>query len=230
VDRQPKPSELKLNPAALQTYLQQVRAVCQEIGQPEFAAGLLPGVLALPGVGPDPGHRTAAPDDEWPVVERTLEDALARLDGMRKEEGRAMANDLLHHHRHVRDQLELIRQHLPEVSAEYRKRLLERVRQAVADAGVTIEENNLIRELALFADRTDVSEEVTRLASHLEQFQDVIRKENDGPGRRLEFVVQEMGRETNTIGSKAGDVTISRHVVEIKATLEKIRELVQNVE
>ena len=107
---------------------------------------------------------------------------------------------------------------------------MERIRQAVAEAGVTAEEHNLIREVALFADRSDVSEEVTRLGSHLEQFEDVIRKENDGPGRRLEFLVQEMGRETNTIGSKAGDVTISRHVVEIKATLEKIRELVQNVE
>ena len=97
-------------------------------------------------------------------------------------------------------------------------------------AGVTLEPEQLVRELALFADRTDVSEEVTRLDAHLVQFEDVIRKERDGPGRRLEFVVQEMGRETNTLGSKAGDVNISRHVVEIKATLEKIRELVQNIE
>jgi uncharacterized protein (TIGR00255 family) len=69
-----------------------------------------------------------------------------------------------------------------------------------------------------------------RLSSHLDQFLEVVRTGGDGPGRRLEFVVQEMGRETNTTGSKAGDVSISRHVVEIKATLEKIRELVQNVE
>ena len=85
------------------------------------------------------------------------------------------------------------------------------------------------REVALFADRTDVSEEVTRLTSHLEQFADLIRKGEEA-GRKLEFVIQEMGRETNTIGSKAGDVAISRHVFEIKATLEKLRELVQNVE
>ena len=74
------------------------------------------------------------------------------------------------------------------------------------------------------------SEEVTRLASHLEQFAEIVRKGEEGAGRRLEFVIQEMGRETNTLGSKAGDVTISRHVVEIKAALEKIRELALNVE
>jgi uncharacterized protein (TIGR00255 family) len=230
VERQPKPSELKLNIAVLQTYLQQIHAVSREAGCPEYTAALLPGVLALPGVAPEPGQRTGLPEEEWPVVEKTLADALSRLDGMRRDEGRAMANELLLHHRHVCDQLELIRQHLPAVMADYRQRLLERVRQAIAEAGVTIEEPHLIREVALFADRTDVSEEVMRLSSHLEQFEDVLRTESDSPGRRLEFVVQEMGRETNTIGSKAGDVIVSRHVVEIKATLEKIRELVQNVE
>jgi uncharacterized protein (TIGR00255 family) len=87
-----------------------------------------------------------------------------------------------------------------------------------------------LREVALFADRSDVAEEVMRLGSHLDQFEEVIRKESDSPGRKLEFLTQEMNRETNTIGSKAGDVAISRHVVEIKAIIEKIREMVQNVE
>jgi uncharacterized protein (TIGR00255 family) len=114
--------------------------------------------------------------------------------------------------------------------AEYRSRLLERVRQAVAEAGVTLEPDHLIREVALFADRTDVAEEMARLAAHLDSFAELVRTGAEGAGRRLEFVVQEMGREVNTLGSKAGDVSISRHVVEMKATLEKIRELVQNVE
>jgi uncharacterized protein (TIGR00255 family) len=82
----------------------------------------------------------------------------------------------------------------------------------------------------LFADRADVSEEVTRLSSHLAQFEEIVRTDTDGPGRKLEFVVQEMGREANTIGSKAGDAAVSRFVVDVKATLEKVRELVQNVE
>lgn len=230
VDRQAKPTGLELNAAALDGYIRQLEHLYKHTEREAYLAALLPGLLELPGVAPEPGFRSGPPEDEWPVVEKTLEDALAKLDAARREEGRAMANELLHHHRHVQDQLALVREHLPRVMGNYRQRLLERVRQAVSDAGVTIEPEHLTRELALFADRTDVAEEVTRLDAHLGQFEEIIRKENDGPGRRLEFVVQEMGRETNTLGSKAGDVTISRHVVEIKATLEKIRELVQNVE
>jgi uncharacterized protein (TIGR00255 family) len=83
--------------------------------------------------------------------------------------------------------------------------------------------------VSIFAERSDIAEEVTRLASHLEQFRDIMN-EPESPGRKLEFLTQEMFREANTIGSKASDVEISRHVVEIKGTLERVRELVQNVE
>jgi uncharacterized protein (TIGR00255 family) len=149
---------------------------------------------------------------------------------MRREEGKAMAAELLALHRHVREELDRARAHLPAVAADYRQRILDRVRQAVSDAGVAVSADHLIREVALFADRTDVSEEVTRLGSHLEQFAELVKKGDEAAGRKLEFVVQEMGREANTLGSKAGDVTVSRHVFEIKAALEKVRELVQNVE
>ena len=98
-----------------------------------------------------------------------------------------------------------------------------------SEAIKAVTQDHLIREVALFADRTDVSEEAMRLAAHLDQFAELVRKGEEA-GRKLEFVLQEMGREANTLGSKAGDVTVSRHVFEIKATLEKIRELVQNVE
>ncbi len=230
VERPGKAGGLTLNTVVLANYLGQIRAACLEAGTPEFAAPLLAGALALPGVAPESARAGAPPEDEWPVVEKTLEDALRKLDGMRREEGRAMAAELLHHHRHVKDQIELIRQHLPAVTADYRQRLLERVRLAVADAGVVVEPDHLVREVALYADRTEVAEEVTRLTAHLDTFEAIVKKDDDGPGRKLEFVIQEMGRETNTLGSKAGDVTISRHVVEVKATLEKIRELVLNVE
>jgi uncharacterized protein (TIGR00255 family) len=100
----------------------------------------------------------------------------------------------------------------------------------LGDAGATVSQTDLIREVAIAAERRDVAEEITRLASHLEQFEQIVRTENDAPGRKLEFVVQEMGRETNTIGSKANDVEVSKQVVQIKATLEKVRELIQNVE
>ncbi len=112
----------------------------------------------------------------------------------------------------------------------YRDRLLERVRGLLTEPSIPLRPEDVIKEVAIFADRSDISEEVVRLSSHLDQLHSVITTDSEGPGRKLEFVVQEMGRETNTIGAKAADVQISRHVVEIKALLEKIRELIQNVE
>lgn len=229
VERQARAADLRLNATALASFLRQIREACAEAGTPEFAAPLLAGVLALPGVAPESRAPGSPPDDEWPVVEQTLKTALGRLDDMRREEGRAMATELLSLHGTITAELAATRELLPRVTADYRHRLLERVRQAVGDAGVLINPDHLIREVALFAERTDVAEEVTRLAAHLDQFAELVRK-GDEAGRKLEFVIQEMGREANTLGSKAGDVAVSRHVFEIKAALEKIRELVQNVE
>jgi uncharacterized protein (TIGR00255 family) len=230
VDRQQRYADVALNTTALRSYLRQIREVCDELGQPEYAGPLLAGVLAMPGIADEARRSATAPPDEWPVVERILEDALRALEGMRREEGLAMGNELLTQHHFIAEQVELIRGQLPQATADYRRRMLERIRQAIGDAGIVLQPDHLIREVALFADRIDVSEEVTRLASHLEQFAEIVRKGDEAAGRKLEFVAQEMGRETNTIGSKAGDVSISRAAVEIKAALEKIRELVQNVE
>jgi uncharacterized protein (TIGR00255 family) len=229
VERQGAAAAPALNVATLADYLRQIRLACDEAGTPEFVAPLLSGALSLPGVAPESRNGGAPPDEEWPVVEKTLDAALVKLNQMRRDEGKAMTAELLAHHRAIAEQLDAIRALLPGVVSDYRNRLLERVRQAVADAGVVLSAESIIREVALFADRTDVSEEVTRLSSHLDQFAEWIRK-GDEAGRKLEFVIQEMGRETNTTGSKAGDVAISRHVVEIKSTLEKLRELVLNVE
>lgn len=229
VERAARPVDLNLNTPALLSYLRQIQIACEQAGTPDFARHLLAGVLGLPGVAPEARHYGTPSDEEWPVVEQTLEGALRRLDTMRRDEGRAMAEELLTHHRSVAQELDALRVHLPRVTTDYRLRVLERVRQAVADAGVAIQPEHLIREVALFADRTDVAEEVTRLCAHLGQFAELVRKGEEA-GRKLEFVLQEMGREVNTLGSKAGDVAISRHVFEIKATLEKVRELVQNVE
>ncbi len=229
VERQSKPLELALNTTILTSYLQQIRAACEAAGVAEYSAPLSMGVLSLPGVAPESRSHGSPPADEWPVVEKTLEHALVQLDEMRREEGQAMANELLTLHTYIVAQLDAIRVLLPTVTSDYRTRILDRVRQAVTEAGVVLHGDHLIREVALFADRTDVSEEVLRLSAHLDQFADLVRK-GDEAGRKLEFVIQEMGRETNTLGSKAGDVTISRHVFEIKASLEKVRELVQNVE
>jgi uncharacterized protein (TIGR00255 family) len=230
-ERAGRDADFGLNPVALKSYLTQIRAVCDEIGWQVPVSALVGQVLALPGVAPEPGGVTGRPpDDELAAVERTLEGALVKLQAMRQQEGRAMADELLSHHRTVGDNVARIRESIPGVVASYRERLRDRVGQALAEHNVNVRPEDLIREVAIFAERTDVAEEVMRLGSHLEQFEAVVRKETDGPGRKLEFLVQEMGREANTIGSKAGDVAVSRHVVEIKAALEKVRELVQNVE
>ena len=125
--------------------------------------------------------------------------------------------------------LEQVARRAPLVAESYQRRLAERVGKLLADYGVGLQPADLVREVALFADRSDISEEIVRLRSHLEQF-DSIAASEDGSGRKLEFVIQEMLRETNTIGSKANDAEISKHVVEIKTAIERMREMIQNIE
>jgi uncharacterized protein (TIGR00255 family) len=221
--------DFQVNGVALRSYLGQLRKLSTEVGLGDNAQVLLGQVLALPGVVPEPSASSFSLEDDWPVVESVLEQALKRMQTMRQEEGRAMAQELLQLRDHVARELSVIRERVPLVTAAYRDRLMERMRGLLAGLNVDITPSDLIKEVAIFAERSDIAEEVVRLASHLEQFQDVVN-EPESTGRKLEFLTQEMFRETNTIGSKASDVEISRRVVEIKGNLEKIRELVQNVE
>ena len=140
-----------------------------------------------------------------------------------------MAQELLSHRDSISRHLNVIRQLIPQVVIMFRDRLHYRVKSLLSELDVQIDRNDLIREVSIYAERSDIAEEVVRLATHLGHFQEIM-KEDDSPGRKLEFLTQEMAREANTIGSKASDVGISKQVVEIKGTLEKIRELVQNVE
>ncbi len=230
-ERQAQASDYRLNAVALRSYLDQIRRVGGEMGlESATIAALMAQCVALPGVAPEPGSNAGKADEEWPLLEKVVEQALARLQAMRLEEGRRMAAELLSMRDRIADELQEIKKRIPAVSAGYRDRLLERVRALLTEPSIPLHAEDVIKEVAIFADRSDISEEVVRLSSHLEQFHSVVTKEGDGPGRKLEFLAQEMGRETNTIGSKASDVQISRHVVEIKASLEKIRELIQNVE
>ncbi len=224
VQRRYAPQDFQVNAVALRSYVEQVGAAC-----PNVMNALLGGVLALPGVVPEPGTSSLKIDEEWPVMERVLEAALGKLQAMRQEEGRAMAQELLALRDHIANHLSAIRARAPQVAVLFRDRLLERVRGLLEGVDVKIDRNDLIKEVSIFAERSDIAEEVVRLASHLEQFQ-LIVNEPESAGRKLEFLTQEMFRESNTIGSKASDVDISRHVVEIKGALEKIRELIQNVE
>jgi len=227
--RQLSPQDFQINGAALQSYVGQLRDLAGKLGLADQGQMLLTQVLALPGVVPEPATAALNMDEEWPILAQVLEQALERLQAMRQEEGRTMGQELLQMRDHIAAQLERIRAQIPRVAVLYRDRLYERVRGLLSELDVQIDRSELIKEVAIFAERSDIAEEVVRLASHLEQFQEIVN-EPESAGRKLEFLTQEMFRETNTIGSKASDVEISRHVVEIKGTLEKIRELVQNVE
>lgn len=228
-ERQYTPQDFRINATALRSYLQQLRALGDEIGLTATGEALLAPVLALPGVVPEPGHSLASADQDWPVFEGVLKEALTKLQGMRQEEGRAMGQELLGYRDDIAARLDKIRTRLPDVVTQYRDRLHERVCHLLDELDVQLDRSDLIKEVSIFAERSDIAEEVVRLASHLDQFEEIMN-EPESPGRKLEFLTQEMFREANTIGSKAGDVEISRQVVEIKGTLEKIRELVQNVE
>jgi uncharacterized protein (TIGR00255 family) len=227
-ERTPTPQDYRINVIALRSYLSQLRPLGAELGLVDNG-GLLAPLLALPGVVPEPGGLSAHISDDWPVVERVLEEALGRLQVMRQEEGRAMGQEFLAYRDAIARHLGRIRQRIPQVAAAYRDRLYERVRSVLADLDVQLDRSDLIKEVSIFSERSDIAEEVVRLDSHLGQFQEILN-EPESAGRKLEFLTQEMFREANTIGSKASDVDISREVVEIKGILEKIRELVQNVE
>lgn len=231
IERQYSPQDFQINAVALRSYVRQLQHIHQELGlRDSGAAAILGQVLSLPGVVPEPGAGSGLDvGSEWPVIENALTQAIDKLQTMRQEEGRAMAQEFMNLRDAIALQLKGIRDRAPQVSVLFRDRLLERVRKLVAELDIQIDRSDLIKEVSIYAERSDIAEEVVRMASHLDQFQAII-SEPESPGRKLEFLTQEMFREANTIGSKASDVDISRHVVEIKGLLEKIRELVQNVE
>jgi uncharacterized protein (TIGR00255 family) len=166
---------------------------------------------------------------DWPVIGRTLEKALQNLGKMRAEEGRAMTADLAANCRAVTESLAKIEGRASLVADDYRARLHERLQKILQEYSVMLDPADLIKEVSLFADRADISEEIVRLRSHVEQFSGIIQVP-ESAGRKLEFLTQEMVREANTIGSKANDVEIARHVIEIKTAIERIREMIQNIE
>lgn len=225
VERPRRAEDYRLNLVALESYRNQLTNLGGE-GSAPVAVGSL---LVLPGVVEERKPSADDPKDDWPILAGVVTEALGKLQAVRAEEGRVMAEELLVLGKGVATQLSRIAERGPDVVASYQKRLTERVQSLVEGHGVTIQPADLIREVAILAERADISEEIVRLRAHLAQYIDVIH-ETESSGRKLEFVVQEMGRETNTIGSKANDVEISRCVVEIKGLLEKIRELIQNVE
>ena len=184
-------------------------------------------LLALPGlVAFEHGERDL--EALWPTVRQALEAALAKLQAMRKKEGAALGRDLRMRLGILRKLAREIAARAPGVAETYRANLLKRIAAALPGSDLAADDR-LLKEVALFADKADVTEELVRLDSHFRQAEDAL-KAGGVVGRALDFLVQEMGREINTIGSKANDAEIARRVVAAKAELERFREQVQNVE
>ncbi len=186
-------------------------------------------VAALPGV-----CQPAEVDDErrarlLVVMESLTTEALEALWVMRREEGIALRTDLLKSCDQIQDCLQLVSARAPLVVHEYHSRLKTRVETLLRSAQLELEQESLMREVAVFAERCDVSEEITRLTSHLQQFRELCDR-GDQVGRTMDFLTQELLREANTVASKSNDAQISRCIVEVKGLIDRLREQVQNVE
>lgn len=216
-----------IDEAALRGYMEKLSGIASPAGiNGTIDIGSL---LDLPGI-----LVPVSPDEEvaGQIKEAVLsitQEAVEKLKQMRAAEGAALAADLDGHCKAIKQDLEYIRARSSVVLQEYSKKLRERVNELLAEAKLKLDEETLAREVAIFAERSDISEEIARLDSHLEQFAESCRM-NTQAGRRLEFISQEMLREANTIASKACDSEIARRVVNIKCRIDRIKEQVQNIE
>jgi len=211
-----------------------LQAVVEKLNKIGSSAGIdgtidIGSLLTLPGI-----ICPKLPDEEMgrQIKKRVLEisrDAIEKLKHMRAAEGTALKADLMKYCSAIKEDIEKIRTRSNVVVKEYAKRLKKRANELLAEAKLKLDQETLAREVAIFADRSDISEEIARLDSHLQQFDEICRA-NDQAGRRLDFISQEMLREANTIASKASDVEITRCVLDIKCQVDRIKEQVQNVE
>lgn len=221
-------SEHRIDGDALRNYRSQLSALGSDFSGPSDGVSLSD-LLQLPGVVTE----NELPDDlvnaVWPAVEKAISASLEHFHDFRQREGESMRADLSRQCEAIEHELLQVSQFAPQVISEYRNKLLERVRRLISDTTARIDDDDVIREVALFADKCDINEEITRLKSHIEQFRRLLSGDTS-QGRKLEFIGQEMFREINTIGSKANNVPIAHSVVEMKASIERIREVLQNVE
>ncbi len=194
----------------------------------------LTGDITLPFLASLPDVMKAVPDveDEEEIFKSLafpVQEAVARLNEMRVAEGKKLAEDIIMRGRMIRDMADQISLRVPLVVSSYKTRLQERIAELMGSAAA-VPEDRIALEAALFADKSNITEELVRLGSHISQLEQIITESNQPDGKKLDFLVQEMNRETNTIGSKANDITITTFVLEMKSEIEKIREQVQNIE
>lgn len=226
-DRAVEDAAVRINQAVLESYWRQLMAFSNGCQAP--APSSVVELLALPGVVDDSRWSEADLAQVGPSIERLVRAALGHFQQFRVQEGAAMAADLDKQCKTILAEVDRIAALVPQVVAEYRDRLHQRVQEALKPASVTLTASDILREVALFTDRADISEEIVRLRSHLDQFQQLLQAATS-QGRKLEFMCQELFREANTIGSKSNHVGVAHAAVEIKTAIERMREIVQNVE
>jgi uncharacterized protein (TIGR00255 family) len=215
-----------INIEALRSYVAQLRQVKELDGVITLD---LASLVQLPGVCQEPRDETDEIHRHGAAIRELSALAIGKLAAMRQREGKSLQDDLLKHFGVIGDQLKLISARAPTVIDEYHRKLVQRVNQLLSKAELQVNQADLLKEIAVFAERADISEEIQRLTSHLETFAHAC---NDGehPGRKLDFITQEMLREANTIASKSNDAAIARAIVEVKGAIDRLKEQVQNVE
>jgi uncharacterized protein (TIGR00255 family) len=214
----------QLDMAVARGYYEAYSRLAKELNLPQDAAPSY--IMSQKGVMKE----TAGTLDETelqPQLLAAVQSAVAALDGMRVREGEALAEDLKARRMQIAEWSNLIGERTPQVVMEYSQKLKARLEQLLD--GAEIDQSRLAQEVALLADRSDITEELVRLSSHFKQFDEALRS-SEPVGRKLDFLMQEMNREVNTIGSKSNDAGITTLVIQIKAEMEKMREQVQNVE
>ena len=217
-----------INANAAQRYLDQLLAM-RGADHPAVRIDLAT-ILALPGVmvSESPADRL---DREKQVLLELLDEASTKLISMRVREGTTLQADLRRHCKTIADRLAVVGERLPQIIQLYQDKLRNRMVSLLEGTGATVRDEDLLREVAIFAERSDIAEEVDRLQGHLAQFGELLDKDDIEPrGRTLDFIAQEMLREANTIGSKCLDSAVARHIVDVKGAIDRIKEQVQNVE
>ena len=218
----------QLNTEAIRRYIEQLRAVP---GFEKNAAAIdLGALMALPGVVMEDAGQERL-ERARPILLELVEEVCQRILGMRAREGEMLHAELCKHCGVITDQLAEIKQRTGVVVELYQQRLRKRIEALIAESGMAIRDEDLLREVAVFAERSDVAEEVARLDAHLAHFREIIDNTGETPaGRSLEFLSQEMLREANTISGKSLDAEISRRIVEVKSAVDRNKEQVQNIE
>ena len=216
-----------VNAAALKRYAEQIAgAVGAEVSSLNLAD-----LVSLPGVLQPPGDEEQRLHKARKAVRPLVEMAMAHLVQMRTREGVALRDDLLGHLDFIGQRLERLTEIAPRVVVEYERRLKSRMEALLEDADMQTDPGVLVREIAVYTEKTDIAEELARLGEHLKHFRDMLESSEDRPlGRTMDFLSQELLREANTIASKSPDAEMSRLIVEIKGAIDRIKEQVQNAE